>query len=158
MPPTRIAAVALFGAAAIGLSAPVAAALDSPVGSVSPTTVKPGGTVHLKLENCKAHTARADAGGAFGPVNLEKKAYGTFEGEAEVFDDAKPGAEYEVKFWCGQKADGTATLTIASGHPTHDPTHDPTHKPTHEPTHPAGDPTSHPSHGTQGGEGGSVKA
>lgn len=156
MRPTRTAVAALFGAAAIGLSAPVAAAVDSPVGSVSPGSVRPGSTVHLTLENCDDQSARADGGGAFGPTNLAEKEPGMFEGSATVFSDAKPGAEYEVKFWCGSRPDGAASVTIAdgspgepSGRPTH---HDPKDRPSHDPAH---EPT-RPSHGTRGGEGGSI--
>lgn len=160
MRPTRTAVAAFFGAAAIGLSAPVAAAVDSPVGSVSPGSVRPDSTVHLTLENCDDQSARADGGGAFGPTNLAAKEPGTFEGSATVFSDAKPGAEYEVKFWCGSRPDGAASVTIAdgspgepSGRPSDRPTHhDPKDRPSHDPAH---EPT-RPSHGTRGGEGGSI--
>ena len=122
MRPMRTAAAALLGAAAMGLYAPVATAMDPPVGSVSPHAAEPGEEVEVKLENCTALGARADGGGAFGPFHLRKAGEGVFTGKTKVFHDAKPGAKYEIKFWCGQRREGEATLRIGGG-PDHRPTH-----------------------------------
>lgn len=158
MRPTRTAAVALLGAAAIALSVPVAVAADAPVGSVDPSTAKPGEKVHLSLQNCNAWLAKADGGDAFGLVKLHQDHDKTFSGTATVSADVKPGSTHTIKFWCGHKPDGTATLTIAKEHKAgaggDGEDRDKWGK---DGGHDKGEgKEKRPSHGTEGGEGGTV--
>ncbi|MFI0236121.1 hypothetical protein [Streptomyces sp. NPDC016845] len=119
----RIAALssALVSLAAIGLVTPVAVADDGGDGggtepnvtsfgfTVSPSTVAAGGTVTLSSTECEVPTVRVTAP-VFDDTELEEGHSAT----AEVYPDAKPGAQYEVTFDCdGEK--GTTTLTIATG-------------------------------------------
>lgn len=155
-PTTRTAAVALLGAAAIGLTVP-AAADDSPVGSVGPSTAQPGDTVHLSLHNCHAWMAKADGGEAFGLVKLQQEDDRTFTGKATVSHDAKPGTQYTVKFQCGNAKDkeraAILSITKTSGGSHGGPHGGPYSGQSH---HPSQSPEHRPSHGTQGAQGGSI--
>lgn len=81
--------------------------------SVSPRTVAPGGTVTLSSNGCQTPTVKADAP-VFDTTELNEGHSAT----ARVYDDAKPGAQYQVQFTCGNET-GTTTLTIATGSINH---------------------------------------
>jgi hypothetical protein len=120
----RVVVLALAGAAALavgGASGAVASPVPVPPPSagtgggnitsfgftVTPERIAPGGTVTLGATECEAATVTASSG-IFDPVILEEGLPGT----ATVFEDAKPGAEYEVVFDC-QGERGTALVTVA---------------------------------------------
>ncbi|MEO3973789.1 hypothetical protein [Streptomyces sp. CAU 1734] len=146
------ASAALLGAAALCLTAPLAAAatvtgsapgtpgVDS--GAVlftaSPSTVAPGGRVALSASGC-ATTATASSG-AFNGVTIRS---GTST-VTTVRADARPGTQYSVQFTCGSRR-GTFNLNIAGGLST------PTIAATAAVSSPAASPQ-----GVRGGLGGSV--
>ncbi|MFF0723968.1 hypothetical protein [Streptomyces sp. NPDC004134] len=111
---TALAAAAV-GALAAGLTATVATAQgnDDNITSfgftVSPKTVKPGGTVELTVTECEKEATASSA-------VFDKTALGTGGGtqsaQVVVDLDAKPGAAFDVTFTCGAES-GTAPLTIA---------------------------------------------
>ncbi|MGW7269185.1 hypothetical protein ACWGH5_01605 [Streptomyces sp. NPDC054864] len=91
---------------------------------VEPSTIAAGGQVTLSVDGCEGNTTVTS--GVFNDAQIPQ---GQQSATATVFEDAKPGAMYEVTFDCkGEK--GTTDLTIATGRPTHQPTHHPTHHPT----------------------------
>ncbi|MFJ8821001.1 hypothetical protein ACIREE_04385 [Streptomyces sp. NPDC102467] len=108
---------ALVSLAAIGLATPAAVANDGGTQpdvtsfgfTVSPTTVAAGGTVTLSSSECEVPTVHVTAP-VFDNVELNEGQTAS----AQVYPDAKPGAQYDVTFDCdGEK--GTTSLTIASG-------------------------------------------
>ncbi|MEV1021129.1 hypothetical protein [Streptomyces sp. NPDC050264] len=117
---------ALVSLAALGLATPLAVADDGGTQpdvtsfgfTVSPTTVAAGGTVTLSSSECEVPSVHVTAP-VFDNVELN-------EGEtasAQVYPDAKPGAQYDVTFDCnGEK--GTTSLTIATGGTDHGTTVD----------------------------------
>lgn len=145
----RAAPVALFGALALALTTPrpPAAAATHPGGApprhwdafhahVSPTVIAPGGRVMLIVSGCRGDTTVTS--GVFAPVTVHPHS-GT---RTAVVDwDARPGAEYQVRFSCAEGAMRTVDLTILGGqHGGSPPHHD-------------GPP---PHHGVQAGLGGSL--
>ncbi|SDK16132.1 hypothetical protein SAMN05421806_10573 [Streptomyces indicus] len=127
----RKAAVLLAGGCllALGGASPAAAADDWGTWgwqvSVSPATVKPGGTVTLTSTGCEG-TVKAEAG-VFDVVELKEGK----TAQAWVFTDAKPAAEYDVTFTCKTQTK-KATLKIADDGGTVWPTHQGTHSPVHK--------------------------
>ncbi|MER7664298.1 MULTISPECIES: hypothetical protein [unclassified Streptomyces] len=112
----RAATATLLGAASLALAAPFAVADDdakqtSPLFTVSPSTVSPGGRVNLSASGCDT-TAYASSG-VFDAVTIQP---GT-SASAVVDSDARPGAQYSVQFNCGNDR-GTFNLTIAGGRST----------------------------------------
>ncbi len=111
----RAATAALLGAASLVLTAPLAVADDgkqtSPLFTVSPSTVSPGGRVALSASGCTT-TAYASSG-VFDAVTIQPGTSAT----AVVDSDARPGAQYSVQFNCGSDR-GTFNLTIAGGRST----------------------------------------
>ena len=108
---------ALVSLAALGLAAPAAVADDGGTQpdvtsfgfSVSPSTVAAGGTVTLSSTECEVPTVHVTAP-VFDDVDLNEGHSAT----AQVYPDAKPGAQYDVTFDCdGEK--GTTSLMIATG-------------------------------------------
>ncbi|WP_175409663.1 hypothetical protein [Streptomyces sp. TRM64462] len=99
------ASAALLGAAALALTAPTAAAVDSFV--ITPSTVAPGGRVTLSAPGCSG-TAMASSG-VFDTVTIPAGGSAV----ATVDWDARRGAVYTVSFTCAGGAPGTAQLTIA---------------------------------------------
>ncbi|MGW7084140.1 hypothetical protein ACWGH2_11685 [Streptomyces sp. NPDC054871] len=91
---------------------------------VTPSTIAAGGQVMLSVDGCEGDTKVTS--GVFDDAHIPK---GQNSVAAMVFQDAKPGAMYEVTFDCKGET-GTTDLTIATGRPTHQPTHQPTHHPT----------------------------
>ncbi|MEU2185239.1 hypothetical protein, partial [Streptomyces thermolilacinus] len=100
------ASAALFGAAALALTAPPAAAVDP--FAVSPSTVNPGGRVTLSAPGCSG-TAMASSG-IFDTVTIPAGG----SAMATVDWDARRGAVYTVSFTCAGGSPGTAQLAIAS--------------------------------------------
>ncbi|MEU8518668.1 hypothetical protein [Streptomyces sp. NBC_01216] len=145
----RAASLALLGAAALSLTAPVASAADgaavpgpkaAPAKApgdfvVSPSLVAPGGRVTLSAPGC-ASTATASAG-IFDTATIPPGSTAT----ATVDADAKRGAVYTVSFNCTGGVQDTVTLTI-TGTSTATPT--------------IGSTVLTPPRGVQGGLGGSV--
>lgn len=87
---------------------------------VTPSTIAAGGQVTLSVDGCEGNTTVTS--GVFDDARIPQ---GQQSATATVFEDAKPGAMYEVTFDCkGEK--GTTDLTIATGRPTHHPTSHPT--------------------------------
>ncbi|MFI1395757.1 hypothetical protein [Streptomyces sp. NPDC020681] len=129
------ASAALLAAASLALTAPVAAGDDAkqstPVFSVSPSTVQPGGRVTLSASGC--NTTATASSGVFDTVFISPGRTAT----AIVDSDARPGAQFGVQFNCPGQAQGSFNLTIAGGRST----------PTTSSTTPAG---------VRGGFGGSV--
>ncbi|HET6860914.1 MAG TPA: hypothetical protein VFH94_27920 [Streptomyces sp.] len=111
----RVASTALLGVAVLSLAAPAAVAEDGNGNitsfgfTVAPSTIAAGGTVTLNATECQVPTVKVTAP-IFDDVTLDEGRPGT----AQVYPDAKPGAQYDVTFECkGEK--GTTTLTIAGG-------------------------------------------
>ncbi|MDO0909918.1 hypothetical protein QQM39_03285 [Streptomyces sp. DT2A-34] len=129
----RIASAALLGVSALAMAAPAAQARGDASGfwvNVLPTTVAPGGQVKLRATGCDQSVAVSS--GVFDTVTIPR---GRTTTRVTVDRDARPGAVYEVSFYCGtfwQSVD----LTIAGGRPA--------------PVHP------HPQRGVHAGEGGSL--
>ncbi len=110
----RVASLAAIGsAAALALGAPAALADEegdiTPFGfTVTPEEVAPGETVTLNATECDSPTMTASSG-VFETVTLQEGLPAT----ATVFEDAKPGADYDITFDCkGEKA--TTTLTVSA--------------------------------------------
>ncbi|WP_434589630.1 hypothetical protein [Streptomyces sp. A5-4] len=110
-----VVSTALLGIAALSFAVPVAAAEDGNNNitsfgfTVAPSTIAAGGTVTLNATECQVPTVKVMAP-VFDDVTLNEGKPGT----AQVYPDAKPGAQYDVTFECkGEK--GTTTLTIAGG-------------------------------------------
>ncbi|MEV7418263.1 hypothetical protein [Streptomyces sp. NPDC089919] len=80
-----------------------------PSGTVSPSSVAPGGSVRLRLENCGSSTGTATST-AFGTVTLTP---GNPPPYATVFRTITPGS-HPVTFQCGGRST-TAPLTVAAG-------------------------------------------
>ena len=126
----RLIAGSAVTVAALSLAAPFAMA-DSGGGTTSnvtpfafkifPTTVTPGSNIGLGVSGCDATSASASAG-VFDTVNLPSTGTkGEFVGATTIDSDAKPGAQYDVKFTCGSSS-GTTTLTVAGSTTTTTPT------------------------------------
>ncbi|MFI6938687.1 hypothetical protein ACIBI4_05410 [Streptomyces sp. NPDC050418] len=129
--PISAAAVVAGGCAlAVSGAAPAAAADDwgnwGWQVTVSPATVKPGGTVTLTSTGCQEPTVKATAA-IFDDVELDEGR----TAQAWIFDDAKPAAEYEITFTCKGKTK-KATLKIADDGGTVRPTHHGTQAPIHK--------------------------
>lgn len=133
----RVTSAALLGATAVALTAvtaPAARAYEDDSGfwaRVLPTTVAPGGRVTLHAAGCEQSVTVASV--VFDTVTIPR---GRTTARATVDRDARPGAVYEVSFYCGtfwQSVD----LTIAGGRPA--------------PVRP-----DHPDKGVHAGEGGSL--
>lgn len=121
----RAAPVALLGAVALALTAPrpPAAAAAHPGGlpprhgdatfhaHLSPTVIAPGGRVMLIVSGCRGDTTVSS--GVFAPVTVPPRS-GTHT--AVVDRDARPGAEYQVRFACADGAVRTIDLTVRDGH------------------------------------------
>ncbi|MGN9758279.1 hypothetical protein [Streptomyces sp. SD31] len=129
----RIASAALLAVSALAMAAPAAQARGDASGfwvNVLPTTVAPGGQVKLRATGCDQSVAVSS--GVFDTVTIPR---GRTTTRVTVDRDARPGAVYEVSFYCGtfwQSVD----LTIAGGRP--------------------GPMRPHPQHGVHAGEGGSL--
>ncbi|MFF9568739.1 hypothetical protein [Streptomyces sp. NPDC014685] len=120
----RVAPVALFGAAALALTAPAAFASVASSGgassatgyTVTPSVIAPGGQVTLAARGCSA-TATAGSG-VFDTVTIPAGG----SAAATVDRDAEPGASHEVTFICGAPPGTTAkvrlTVAAASRAPT----------------------------------------
>ena len=137
----RIASAALLGISALAVTAPAAQARGDASGfwvNVLPTSVAPGEQVRLRATGCDQSVAVSS--GVFDTVTIPR---GRTTTRATVDWDARPGAVYEVSFYCGtfwQSVD----LTIADGRPA------PVRPDPHPRPHP------HPQHGVHAGEGGSL--
>ncbi|GGZ37388.1 lipoprotein [Streptomyces inusitatus] len=108
------ASAAALGAAALALAAPAATAADgkaSPLFTVSPSTVTPGGRVFLSASGCET-TATASSG-VFEAVTIQP---GT-SSVVTVAAGARPGTQHSVQFTCGSRR-GSFNLTIAGGSST----------------------------------------
>ncbi|MEY9996340.1 hypothetical protein ABIE67_008372 [Streptomyces sp. V4I8] len=129
----RVTSAALLGVTALAMTAPAARADERDSGfwaRVLPTTVAAGGQVTLRATGCEQSVTVASA--VFDTVTIPR---GRTTARATVDRDARPGAVYEVSFYCGtfwQSVD----LTIAGGRPA--------------PVRP-----DHPQKGVHAGEGGS---
>jgi hypothetical protein len=112
----RVASAALLGVASFTLTAPTAAAADnqvtSPVFSVSPSTVAPGGRVTLSASGC--NTTATATSGVFDTVTIRQGSSTT----AVVDSDARVGAQYSVQFNCPGQGTGSFNLTISGGRST----------------------------------------
>ncbi|MHA6758459.1 hypothetical protein [Streptacidiphilus sp. PAMC 29251] len=127
----RLIAGSAVALAALSMAAPIAQAADgggttsnvTPFAfKIYPTTVKAGGNIGLGVSGCDATSATASAG-VFDTVTLPSTGTkGEYVGAATIDADAKPGAQYDVKFTCGSSS-GTTTLTVAAAtSPTTTPT------------------------------------
>lgn len=121
----RVTPVALLGAAALALTAPVVTAYAATTGgpsnsgsgyTVAPAVVTPGGQVTLAAKGCST-TATASSG-VFDTVTIPQN--GT--GRATVDRDAKPGAAYEVTFTCNTSPSSTAKVNLTISAATSTPT------------------------------------
>jgi hypothetical protein len=112
----RVASAALLGVASFTLTAPTAAAADnqvtSPVFSVSPSTVAPGGRVTLSASGC--NTTATATSGVFDTVTIRPGSSTT----AVVDTDARVGAQYSVQFNCPGQGTGSFNLMISGGRST----------------------------------------
>ncbi|MFE7276959.1 hypothetical protein [Streptomyces sp. NPDC057623] len=130
----RVTSAALLSATALAMTAPAARAHDDDSGfwaRVLPTTVAAGDPVILRATGCEQSVTVASA--VFDTVTIRR---GRTTARVMVDRDARPGAVYEVSFYCGtfwQSVD----LTIAGGRPA--------------PVRPA-----HPRKGVHAGDGGSL--
>lgn len=110
----RVTSAALLGVTALAMGAPAARAYGDDSGfwaRVVPSTVAPGGQVTLRATGCEQSVTVASA--VFDTVTIRR--WHT-TARAVVDRDARPGAVYEVSFYCGtfwQSVD----LTIAGGRP-----------------------------------------
>ncbi|MDB1089318.1 hypothetical protein PJ985_17280 [Streptomyces sp. ACA25] len=110
----------------LGGSAPASLALDTPLPdaspgrpdsttlgySVSPHTVRAGGSVDLTVTGCTDHGATARSG-AFAATALGEP--GPLQStRVGISGDTRPGAQYDVVLTCGERT-GTAQLVIAEG-------------------------------------------
>ena len=109
--------------------------------SVSPGSVRPGGSVALTVTGCTDHEAFAESA-VFDRVSLGRPGP-TQSARTTVDADARVGARYAVTFTCGQESAST-NLTIVSA----------TQSPTATPTATATS-TTLPTRGAQAGVGGS---
>lgn len=125
----RVASAALLAATALSLTVTSAAVADDTDTNnnitsfgfrVAPSTIAAGGQVTLSVDGCEGKTKITS--GVFDDARIPKGQQST---TAMVFEDAKPGAMYEVTFNCKGET-GTTDLTIATGRPTHHPTSHPT--------------------------------
>lgn len=143
----RIASAALLGVSALAVTAPAAQARGDASGfwvNVLPTTVAPGEQVRLRATGCDQSVAVSS--GVFDTVTIPR---GRTTTRATVDRDARPGAVYEVSFYCGtfwQSVD----LTIGGGRPA------PVHPDPHPHPRPHPHPHPHPQRGVHAGEGGSL--
>lgn len=139
----RAASAALLGVASLALTAPTATADDakvsSPVFSVIPSTVSPGGRVTLSASGC--NTTATASSGIFDTVSISPRSSAT----VTVDTGARPGAQYSVQFNCPGQGTGSFNLTISGGRST--PTISTTSAATAAATTPAG---------VRGGLGGSI--
>ena len=119
----RLIAGSVLTVGALSLAGPLAFAADgggtasnvTPFAfKIYPTTVKAGGNIGLGVSGCDATSATASSG-VFDTVTLPSTGTkGEYVGAATVDADAKPGAQYDVKFTCGSSS-GTTTLTVSGG-------------------------------------------
>ncbi|MFF4233497.1 hypothetical protein [Streptomyces sp. NPDC001820] len=112
----RAASAALLGVASFTLTTPTAVATDnqvtSPVFSVSPATVAPGGRVTLSASGC--NTTATATSGVFDTVSIRLGSSTT----AVVDSDARVGGQYSVQFNCPGQGTGSFNITIAGGRST----------------------------------------
>ncbi|TQK50587.1 hypothetical protein FBY35_0924 [Streptomyces sp. SLBN-118] len=112
----RAASAALLGVASLALTAPIATAADSqassPVFSVTPSTVSPGGRVTLSASGC--NTTSTASSGVFNTVSISPGSSAT----VTVDLSARPGAQYSVQFNCPGQGTGSFNLTITGGRST----------------------------------------
>ncbi|MBT2388477.1 hypothetical protein J7E87_03370 [Streptomyces sp. ISL-1] len=112
----RAASAALLGVASFTLTTPTAVATDnqvtSPVFSVSPATVAPGGRVTLSASGC--NTTATATSGVFDTVSIRLGTSTT----AVVDSDARVGGQYSVQFNCPGQGTGSFNITIAGGRST----------------------------------------
>ncbi|QOV40360.1 hypothetical protein IM697_19290 [Streptomyces ferrugineus] len=110
----RVVTAALLGVGALAVTAPTAQAHGDNSGfwaTVLPTTIAPGGQVRLRATGCEQSVTVSS--GVFDTVTIPR---GRTTATATVDRDAKPGAVYEVSFYCGTFWQ-TVDLTIAGGRP-----------------------------------------
>ncbi|MEU9052325.1 hypothetical protein AB0D37_18190 [Streptomyces sp. NPDC048384] len=110
----RVASAALLGLGALTMTAPAAHASGDNSGfwaRVVPTTVAPGGQVRLRATGCEQGVTVASA--VFDTITIPR---GRTTARATVDRDVRPGAVYEVSFYCGTFWQ-TVDLTIAGGRP-----------------------------------------
>ncbi|WP_086562553.1 hypothetical protein [Streptomyces africanus] len=142
------ASAVLLGAGALTSCVPAADAANRTdfAFDVQPSTVAADGLVTLVVERNQACEGEAAVSSpVFDVVAIPpEKSSAT----ARVAGDARPGAVYDVEFFCDGSS-GTARLTIAGGDPAHSPTHHHRH---HPPTHHQ----RHPWKGVHAGEGGTL--
>ncbi|MEV5342840.1 hypothetical protein AB0K93_30830 [Streptomyces sp. NPDC052676] len=115
----RVASAALLGLTALSFASPAAHARGAETGfrvAVLPQTVAAGGQVTLRARGCEQDVRVRS--GVFDDVVIRR---GQSFATAVVDWDARPGAVYEVTFYCGTFWQ-TASLTIAGGRPSHHPT------------------------------------
>ncbi|MFC4612751.1 hypothetical protein ACFO9E_34130 [Streptomyces maoxianensis] len=112
----RAASAALLGVASFTLTTPTAVATDnqvtSPVFSVSPATVAPGGRVTLSASGC--NTTATATSGVFDTVSIRLGSSTT----AVVDSDARVGGQYSVQFNCPGQGTGSFNITISGGRST----------------------------------------
>ncbi|MFH9002317.1 hypothetical protein ACH4E5_03605 [Streptomyces afghaniensis] len=141
------ASAVLLGAGALTSCVPAADAATRTdfAFDVQPSTIAADGQVTLVVERNEACEGEAEVSSpVFDVVAIPpKKSAAT----ARVDSDARPGAVYDVEFFCDGSS-GTAHLTIAGGDPAHHPTHHPAHHPAHH--------HRHPWKGVHAGEGGTL--
>ncbi|TXS58119.1 hypothetical protein [Streptomyces sp. t39] len=132
----RLASLCLLGPLLLAGAVPAAHAepaddITSFAYSVSPASVAPGGTVSLTATECASATVTVTAP-VFDTVTLT----GGKPGRAELYEDAEPGAEYEVVFDCEGETGRTKLTVSASGGQHHSPAPRPgesTRPPAHDP-------------------------
>ncbi|MFE5887315.1 hypothetical protein ACFQ6E_00085 [Streptomyces sp. NPDC056462] len=110
----RVASAALLGLGALTMTVPAAHASGDNSGfwaRVVPTTVAPGGEVRLRATGCEQSVTVASA--VFDTTTIPR---GRTTARVAVDRDARPGAVYEVSFYCGTFWQ-TVDLTIAGGRP-----------------------------------------
>jgi hypothetical protein len=128
----RAAPAALLGVAALTLTPqlpPAAAAVRADSGPlrhgdgtfkayVTPPVIAPGGRVMLIASGCRGDTTVSS--GVFATVTLRPRSGAA---TAVVDPDARPGAEYTVRFACADGAMRTVGLTITGAHHGGPPQH-----------------------------------
>jgi hypothetical protein len=137
------ASAVLLGACALTSCVPAADAATRTdfAFDVQPSTIVADGQVTLVVERNRACEGEAAVSSpVFDVVTIPPEKSST---TARVARDARPGAVYDVEFFCDGSR-GTAHLTIAGGDPARRPTH-------HHHHHPR-----HPWKGVHAGEGGTL--
>jgi hypothetical protein len=112
----RIVSSALLGMSALMFAGSAAQAAGSDAGTsfgfgIRPTTAVPGGRITLTQQDCP-HAVRVTSG-VFDSTTIPR---GHGSARVTVDRDARPGADYQVTFQCGDEA-GLTDLRIAGGHP-----------------------------------------